>query len=712
VSGGRAAGARDMNGTRLTVYCDRLGWTTCLPLARALRRLSASHSLEVRVLDPVPAGWQGRWLLAVLRLAGFAATEVPFHAGHLESPDGIPAQRAAAERSMLAALPESGRVIEASPILAHIDRTWGRGTVRLALCKSLAMAFGGDQSLYGCALRVQVARALSVRDKQQAVVLIRTPAMFGATCLQEMAPDIVVQTYGAAAAFVASKLTLARQGARAAIRRLRGFHSRRVNATALAQLERTGATRRGLMVIQEDDLGLDRSYRLQPHWLLESDPPTAFNTFVVAHTSGARLPADTNALRGAGVWAVSEAELLGLSAGAPAHAAVLAARRKARQCLTTGLWSRSTTETIALAIVARLFVTAAEFAQASSRLGIRAFMTGDNYFVAGDAMVLVGESLGIHTLSYQYSNVALRSPLMMTTADVMFAFSPAYHAHWTYERLEPKAFVDIGYPYDAAFALVRSRAAATRQQLQAAGARFVIAYFDENFLPGKYGLTTFEEHREELRTLIELVLRDPAIGLVTKVQFERNSPGRIPGLEPLVREAAASGRYVDLRRGAHRNVILPAEAALAADITIGHALGGTAALEAALAGSRAIILNPYRMRDANQASYMRGDILLPSLQAALDAVAAWRRGDRPRLGDWTEILPQFDSYRDGGAARRLRAALDLLLTTEDIPAGSPDLPERLRRIALTSSATTGDNSARVHNLNDPRKPVSLNQFRQ
>lgn len=657
----------------LTVYCDRLSWWRWVSQLRELRVLARSNALRIRVLDPIPSGWQGRLLLRAFRAYGFLIEEEPFYAGKLLLQDGLPTQRAAAETSGATGLEEGARIILGSPFLSSRNRAWGRETVRVHLCKGLAMSFSMETSLYGYALRVQVARALATRNQERAVLLILRPMMFGVACLQTMAPEIRVVAYGQLGALVSSKQQLLRQVVRAFVRRMRALSRRATPGAAPATAPPS------LLLLQEDDLGLDRSYRSQPHWILPEDPAPTFPTYVLAHTKTPRVDADDATFEAINLRRLTDEHLLAISAKAEKHPAITELRRDAMSCFRHGLLSSSPELTFALAMTARLFSMSAELAAACLHLNVRAFMTSETYLVPADALALVGERIGVHTLSYQYSNIAWVSAPMLTTADIMFAFAPSFHPYWRYEVITPRTFVDVGYPFDGAFARTRERAHATKARLRAAGAKFVIAYFDENFIPGKYGLTSPEEHCDELRSLLELVIHDPSVGLVTKTQFQRNSPGRLAPLTSLVDQARSTGRYLELVQGVHRNSILPVEAAQAADITIGHSIGGTAALEAALAGARAILLNPYGMRDANHVHYAKADILIPSLTDALGAIQQYRGGGRPSLGDWSGILDRFDAFRDGNSARRLRAAVELIMADARGPAES-GLPARVAEV--------------------------------
>jgi hypothetical protein len=256
----------------------------------------------------------------------------------------------------------------------------------------------------------------------------------------------------------------------------------------------------------------------------------------------------------------------------------------------------------------------------------------------------------------------------MTTADIMLTFAPLYHERWKRSGVGPGRFADIGYLYDTSFNYVRRRARGHRCRLKKAGAQFVICYYDENVLHvhDKYGLFSFKTYCAEILALLGLVLDDPSIGVVVKTQFQRNSPQNLSDVVTIRAEAEATGRYLELVYGTHRNIVFPAEAALPADIAIGHAAGATAALEAAMAGVRCILLNPYGMRDANTALYAKVDVVYPSLPAALKAIHAFREGapDREGLGDWSSVIGHFDPFRDGRAGHRMRALLEQVVMRE------------------------------------------------
>jgi hypothetical protein len=158
-------------------------------------------------------------------------------------------------------------------------------------------------------------------------------------------------------------------------------------------------------------------------------------------------------------------------------------------------------------------------------------------------------------------------------------------------------------------------------------------------------------------------LEDVTIGVVVKTQFLRNSLGRTGYNSTNVAMARASGRFVELCRGRHRNNVFPAEAALASDVTIGHAIGGTAVLESALAGCRSVILNPHDWRGSWDTWYDEAGLCFRSMDEILAAVQSLRSGDpsAQALGRWDPVMAKFVGTTAACAHDRLRRLLQALL---------------------------------------------------
>jgi hypothetical protein len=295
---------------------------------------------------------------------------------------------------------------------------------------------------------------------------------------------------------------------------------------------------------------------------------------------------------------------------------------------------------------------------------VKAFMTCENYHIWADSMGLIADDLAISTMSYQYSVLRRSSSPMLMPCDKMFVFSPLFNQHWTYQGIRPREFLSTGYLYDYAFDLVKQHSQEVRAQLEKAGVDFVICYFDETIVwHKKYGVLTPDNYEQHFLEVAQFVLERPQFGLVTKSQFQFNKISHFTKLNQVIAELEKQGRCYQFSKGKHRNVVFPAEAALASDITIGELVGGTASLEAALAGVRSIIVNNFGVQTLLDQLYESENIVVSSTQKALEAIEEYRnkKASRSKLGDWSNIINQFDSHRDGRAYKRMRDVIDSTL---------------------------------------------------
>lgn len=640
-----------MQNTRLDsiTYLDRLTVGSCL----VARRWSIDDHRVLRhvvVLEEIPRGVRGALLRWWAWLLGLHVGQAVFFAGHLRDDHGESIYRRARRDSALLAFRAAEDIVTAVPWLAAINTHYGRDTVRLFLAKRIWC------DTEACVCRLWVAWALARADEARGRLVLAAPSTFGERWLIDAVPNTSMRFWKdwrarmIALAYVVHGLLLMvvtsmpRPG-----RRL--------------QLDTCNAAcRPGVLSIQEDDLGVDRSVRTQPHWLFPSDAPVPFQTYVWQNDESSRLPIDAAALSEAGVTLVSTKQVRTLVWRNRKQMISRRLTRDALGCLVSALKSRRRFDSLALAATGKLLLRSRMAAALSRLLNIKVFLSGEGYLRDVNAVHLVAPLLGLRTISYQYSNISLVSPSMMVTSDLMLLFSEMYRRNWTHDGIAPKDFLVLGYPYDAAFPLVSARAAEIRARMADAGALFVVCYMDESVQHSRWGQVSAAEHETDLLLLVRALMADQTLGVIVKSQFARNSPSRMFASHPEFERAKATGRYVEVCHGRDRNIMFPAQAVLASDIAIGHAIGGTAVLEAALAGRRCLMLNPYQWWGTWDDLYKRGDLVYGSLSLALHAIAELRAGN-PRsqaLGDWSSILPKFDPYRDGQAAHRLRALLERL----------------------------------------------------
>jgi hypothetical protein len=632
-----------MNAPVDSIFCDELTLASALAMWRQPRR----GRLRVAILDPVSDSVLNRVLTRLLALAGVDVAEVPFFAGHLHMPDGQAVYVAARGGSIDLALHAGERLLQRTPLLRRLDETWGRRTIYKYLAGAL------QTEVQEITMRLLVTDALGRQSGfDRTRLLLKDRPEIDMAVFEAFAPDVDVALYRGATN------DRWRQGRLA----IPIFLLQILLYQCWAILKRRPRWRNttpgmpSLLVLQEDDLSLDRSYRSQPHWLYSEDGVPPFRTIVLETSSVPRQAVNTEPLAAAGVERLWFRELWRLRGG---DATLL---RRIAQDFRAAMWlsmlGPAGARRPAIA-AARLLHGAGCLARFCAAANVRTFMTGENYMLHADAMQLIAEPCDVVTISYQYANRVVKVvPQMLTSADIMVTMSPLFDQRWTDVPVKPRRCLHGGYLYDGAFARVRERAAAHRRGLRAAGAEFVICYFDEKVRLDKYGLIDVDDHVREVSALMDLVTDDESVGLVIKTQFQSNASRHFAALADRLHDLSASGRVLELGAGVNRNCVFPAEAALTADITIGQAYGATASLEAALAGTRSLVVNPYRVRSDHDSVYGQADIVFPSIDAALGAIRQYRDGRRPALGDWSPILDRFDPFRDGRAERRLRRWLE------------------------------------------------------
>ena len=190
----------------------------------------------------------------------------------------------------------------------------------------------------------------------------------------------------------------------------------------------------------------------------------------------------------------------------------------------------------------------------------------------------------------------------------------------------------------------------------------MICLFDESVSDGPYGSISSDAHLHDIHVVLRYLLQKPDVGLIIKSQFQFNSPSQLYPEDSILQKAAQTGRYLELNvsgnRG-RRNVVYPAEAALASDIALGNMVGVTASLEAALTGCRSLLVDSHGQRRPRRDLYDKANIVYPSMESVIEAIRQLRQGDpsTEKLGDWSPIIDQMDAFRDGRSALRLKSFL-------------------------------------------------------
>ena len=300
----------------------------------------------------------------------------------------------------------------------------------------------------------------------------------------------------------------------------------------------------------------------------------------------------------------------------------------------------------------------------------RVFLTWFKYTSAHGAIAeAVHRRDGVLAI-YQRSYEGNPSAQTAVVADLMFGFAPAGAAVEARSGSRIRHYVATGYLGDHRFPLAQPAASRLREALRLRGARFVVAFFDESsFLDPRWGVGV-ERSRRHYRFLLDQVITDASLGLVLKPKTPRTLRIRLGGMGELLDRALATGRCHIFDEGVLQGSAPPVQAALAADVAIHESVAsGTAAMEAALAGVRTLLMDDdgWTMSPLYRLGSER--VIFRDWDALWEAVGTMRSGERRSgLGDWSSLLDELDPFRDGRGAERMGNYLQWLV--DDFAAGA------------------------------------------
>ena len=621
------------------IYLDELTFS-------AARKLLQIRGLKrVTVLEPIRSGQRlGSWLL---KRQGVHVAEARFFAGHLKTQEGESVYIAARRLSRPIALKAAREIVKTDPHLHSLNEAYGRNTIRLFIAKQLLM------HIEYFTARALVAAALC--ETGHTLIWLQKPIRFNGVLLSRALPGVDIRFYPTPGLWPIKLAMLWLLDVARDIKLTFGLGRRNRHFAPAKPLKPS------VLTLQEDNIHADQSLRGQPHWLDATEPSEILETYVVEFQSSLfSVSEDESLLSRAGVKILSTSAFRSAVKAMSNDKIVSRVRRERRTVIRKVLQASGFANRFFLLRVASLLKQAELMGAMALWLNTRVFLVSQAHSSFADAMQLVAPELNVTTIAYQYSNIWDVSPNMMLTADKFLLFSDMYKALYQTDGIAPQEFLVTGYLYDGVASLVREKAHQHREVLNRAGAKFIACYFDESVQHDRWGLVSKSDHLGELHVLAKTVLTDSTFGLVVKSQFVRNSPSRLYPYDEVIHAAITTGRYIELVEGVHRNNVYPTEAALVADLCIGHKFGATAALEAAISGVRTILLDVYGTKTLWDDIYVKADIQYTSMGALMASLVRYRAGSTAEqaLGDWSPILHFFDPYRDEKSACRLRTVLE------------------------------------------------------
>ena len=254
----------------------------------------------------------------------------------------------------------------------------------------------------------------------------------------------------------------------------------------------------------------------------------------------------------------------------------------------------------------------------------------------------------IKTIKLQYSNLPWPHVLMMSNPSTFMALSERFTSSYQCKPygVGPKQVITMGYPLPIKNCELVKRSKKLKKSLNESGASFIIGFFPESVQRDRdiWAFFTDSDYLRVIHRLSNLVISDPEIGIVLKTQFMRRNPLKIFPHDEILHKAFETGRFLIPEFGIHRNLVTPTEIALASDICIGDIAGATASLEAALAGTRSIMIDSMNFGPKYRAIYFASDqIVFKDLDYALNAIIQFKVKEKQSspIGQWGQILNEL-----------------------------------------------------------------------
>jgi len=285
--------------------------------------------------------------------------------------------------------------------------------------------------------------------------------------------------------------------------------------------------------------------------------------------------------------------------------------------------------------------------------------TGSHCAIA-DALHTLG---GVSTI-YQRSIEEFSYVTRAVASDIVFAFSPENAGVLRRSGSVIPYHVAVGYSGDHRFPLLRETAQDIRSKLQKKGAKFILAFFDENSWEDYRWFIGHEPMRKNYEFLLTKILSEPQLGVIFKPKLSSTLRRRLGPVVKLLEEAEQTGRCFVFEGGNLYNSYPPAAAALASDVAIhGFLLAATAGAEAALAGVPTLLLDREGVPFSKMYRLGKEKVVFTDWDSLWKACKDYwiSKGDIPGFGDWALLLDEIDPFRDGKAAERMGTYLKWIL---------------------------------------------------
>ncbi|MDC3082655.1 hypothetical protein OA333_03855, partial [Candidatus Pelagibacter sp.] len=263
-----------------------------------------------------------------------------------------------------------------------------------------------------------------------------------------------------------------------------------------------------------------------------------------------------------------------------------------------------------------------------------------------------GYSIGV---TYSYSE-RFNSFQNIDAFDYFISFNNDNYKYKKYSNL--KEIKKFGYVLDYKFKKYTSVSLDIREKLLNTGAKYIIGFFDQGSNDNNlFNYLNHDISRKSYVFLLEKVLINENYALVIKPKKPRLLKHKLGDAYYLIDKAKKTGRCLIFDESDNEHVKnfkdIPAKIAMICDITIHDMLiAGTAGLESALNGTKSVYFDYYNSQK-NQFESDGLNIVFRDWSNLWKSIENEYKNRGNNLGNWTNIISNFDKYRDGKTNQRI-----------------------------------------------------------
>tara|TARA_A100001011_G_scaffold387547_1_gene465517 strand:+ start:10349 stop:12247 length:1899 start_codon:yes stop_codon:yes gene_type:complete len=605
------------------LYVDTISWKSFFAIA-------SSKSKLIYEIDSEEKG--SNFYRKLTRILGKKIIFLDFFAGELYNEDSIePVYIRARKEGNKLAYKWSKKIVENNHLISKVNSDYGNNTLLLHLSKFLQV------NVFEWTLKILAFKSITSESKDSEI-LIEAPKFFCGESLKEEYPRVKINFYNKKLSHILGLIFLL---FKELYLRLKSNFS--INISNKKEIENF-RSRKSVLSFQEESIRKEQSLRGQLHWLDFSLKNRLYDVHIISLPSQTSIKIDDiNKLRENNIF-IHNKRIFRLSRNNKNNPNFKIFKDDIKK-LWKLFFKKEALDNIYNLKTIFLMYMAIDLASICLYLKTKVFVIKEPYFIYSDAIQLLSNKIGVKTIAYQYSNLGYFSPLMVSSSDLFLTFSSAYNKLFKIDGYGPIKIKSMGYVNEGIENRFSKRVFDLNCKLKSKGVKFTIAYFDESIQKDRWGLIKEDDFKQHILILSEKVILDTTLAVLIKSQFIYNLIQKKFDSNPVIKKAYDTGRLIEVYEGEKRNDIYPMEIANNANICINHLIGATAGLEAAITGTRCILINEHNYKSIHQDIYEKENIIYSDFTHAINAIYVHRNNLKKKndsnLGDWTNCLNYF-----------------------------------------------------------------------